>query len=53
LEGLAEAGGICISGTAFDQAKNKLPVGYQYMGKQEVKNIPEFCDKVKHASLVT
>jgi adenylate cyclase len=41
LEGLAEAGGICISGTAFDHAKNKLSVGYQYMGKQTVKNIPD------------
>jgi adenylate cyclase len=41
LEGLAEGGGICISGTAFDQVKNKLPVGYQYLGKQAVKNIPD------------
>jgi adenylate cyclase len=41
LEGLAEGGGICISGTAFDQVKNKLPVGYQYLGKQTVKNIPD------------
>jgi adenylate cyclase len=41
LEGLAEGGGICISGTAFDQVKNKLPVGYQYIGKQTVKNIPD------------
>jgi adenylate cyclase len=41
LEGLAEAGGICISGTAFDQIKNKLSVGYQYLGKQTVKNIPD------------
>ena len=41
LEGLAEAGGICISGTAFDQVKNKLSVGYQYLGKQTVKNIPD------------
>jgi adenylate cyclase len=32
IEGLAEAGGICISGTAFDQVKNKLSVGYQYLG---------------------
>jgi adenylate cyclase len=39
LEGLAEAGGICISGTAFDQVKNKVRVGYQYLGKQTVKNI--------------
>jgi adenylate cyclase len=41
LEGLAEGGGIYISGTAFDQVKNKLPVGYQCVGKQTVKNIPD------------
>jgi adenylate cyclase len=39
LEGLAEGGGIYISGTAFDQVKNKLPVGYQYVGKQTVKRL--------------
>ena len=41
LESLAEAGGICISGTAFDQVKNKLPLGYEYRGEQAVKNIAE------------
>jgi adenylate cyclase len=41
MEGLADGGGICISGTAFDQVKNKLSVGYQYLGKQTVKNIPD------------
>jgi adenylate cyclase len=41
LEGLAEGGGICISGTVFDQVKNKASVGYQYLGKQAVKNIPD------------
>jgi TolB-like protein/class 3 adenylate cyclase len=41
LESLSEAGGICISGTGFDQVKNKLSVGYQYLGKQTVKNIPD------------
>jgi adenylate cyclase len=41
LEGLAEEGGICISGTAFDHLKNKLAAGYQYLGKQRVKNIPD------------
>jgi adenylate cyclase len=41
LEGLAEAGGICISGTAFDQVKGKLEVGYQYLGEHSVKNIVE------------
>ena len=41
LEGLAEGGGIYISGTAFDHVKNKLSVGYQYVGKQTFKNIPD------------
>jgi adenylate cyclase len=41
LEGLAEAGGICISGTAFDQVKGKLSLGYKFVGKQTVKNLPE------------
>jgi len=41
LEGLSEAGGICISRTAFDQVKGKLEVGYQYLGEHSVKNIAE------------
>jgi adenylate cyclase len=39
LESLAEGGGICISGTAYDQLKNKLELGYQYLGEHSVKNI--------------
>ncbi len=41
LEGLAEPGGICISGSAFDQVKNKLSIGFEDIGAQEVKNIAE------------
>jgi len=41
LEGLAEPGGICISGTAYDQVKNKLKLEYGYLGEQSVKNIAE------------
>jgi adenylate cyclase len=41
LESLSEAGGICISGTAFDQVKNKLNLGYKCLGEQAVKNIAE------------
>jgi adenylate cyclase len=36
---LAEPGGICVSKTAFDQLESKLPLGYQYLGEQTVKNI--------------
>lgn len=39
LEGLAEPGGICISGTAYDQIEDKLPFEYEFLGKQTVKNI--------------
>ncbi len=41
VQSLAEAGGICITGTAYDQVKNKLAVGYEYIGEQTVKNIKE------------
>ena len=41
LEGLSGAGGICISRTVYDQIKNKLTLGYEYYGKQTVKNISE------------
>ncbi len=42
LEGLAEAGGICISGIVYDQVETKLNflnLGYEYLGAQSVKNI--------------
>ena len=39
LEGLAEAGGICISGSAYEQIENKLPLKYDYLGEHAVKNI--------------
>ena len=41
LEGLAEKGGICISGSTFEQVKNKLSVAFSDIGPQAVKNIPE------------
>ena len=41
MEGLAQGGGICISGTVYDQVKHKLGLEYEYLGEQEVKNMPE------------
>jgi len=41
IEALAEAGGICISRNVFEQVKNKLKLGYEYLGEHKVKNIPE------------
>ncbi len=37
----AEPGGICISGTAYDQLKQKVDVGYEFLGEKQVKNIAE------------
>jgi adenylate cyclase len=39
VQGLADGGGICISGTAYDHVENKLSLGYEYLGEQTVKNI--------------
>ncbi len=41
LEALAEGGGICISGAAYDQVRGKLALGFDFMGEQSVKNIAE------------
>ena len=41
LENLADGGGICISGSVYKQVKNKLNLGYEYLGERSVKNIVE------------
>jgi len=41
IESLAEAGGVCISKSAFEQVRNKLSLGYAYWEEHKVKNIPE------------
>ena len=39
MEALAEPGGICISGTAYEQVRDKLPFAFVDQGEQTVKNI--------------
>ncbi|MBW1708238.1 MAG: hypothetical protein JRJ86_24325 [Deltaproteobacteria bacterium] len=39
IESLADGGGICISGTAYDQTGDKLALGYSFLGEHSVKNI--------------
>ena len=39
IERLAQAGGICVSGTVYDQIENRLPLTYNYLGEKSVKNI--------------
>ena len=41
LQELADPGGITISGTAYDQVKTKVEVGYGYLGEQRVKHVAE------------
>ncbi|MGD9227875.1 MAG: adenylate/guanylate cyclase domain-containing protein [Desulfobacterales bacterium] len=39
LESICEGGGICISGTAFEQIEHKLDLEFEDAGEHEVKNI--------------
>ncbi len=39
VESMADAGGICISGRAYDQVANKLGLEYENLGEHQVKNI--------------
>jgi len=39
LEGLAEPGGVCISGTIHDHVRDRLPYVFTEKGEQTVKNI--------------
>lgn len=39
LEGLAEPGGVCLSGQAYDQVAGKLNLVFTDLGAHEVKNI--------------
>jgi class 3 adenylate cyclase len=39
IQGLAEGGGICISGSVYDQIENKLRFSYNSLQEQTVKNI--------------
>lgn len=39
LESLADPGGVCVSDAVFAAASRELPLTYEYMGEQQVKNI--------------
>ena len=39
LEGIAEPGGICISSSAYDQVRGKVPIEFIDLGDQNLKNI--------------
>ena len=39
LEGLAEPGGVCISAKVHDEVQDRLDLGFEDLGGQEIKNI--------------
>ncbi|HLG46275.1 MAG TPA: adenylate/guanylate cyclase domain-containing protein [Reyranella sp.] len=39
LQELAEPGGIVVSSSVYDQVYNKLPVGFDCLGQQQMKNV--------------
>ena len=41
LEGLAEPGGICLSGDAYRQVRGKVEADFEDLGEREVKNLAE------------
>ena len=41
LEALAEPGGICVSRTVHNHVKGRVEIGFEDLGDQKLKNIPE------------
>jgi len=41
IESIADPGSICISGSAYEQIKSKLALGYEDLGERPVKNVSE------------
>jgi adenylate cyclase len=39
LQELAEPGGVVISGSVYDQVYNKLSLGFECLGQQQMKNV--------------
>ncbi|MGI9352889.1 MAG: adenylate/guanylate cyclase domain-containing protein [Rhizobiaceae bacterium] len=41
LEAICKPGGICLSGSAYNQLSGKLDLSFEDLGEQKVKNIPD------------
>ncbi len=39
LEGMAESGGICVSGMVYEEVRDRTDFAFEDLGEQEVKNI--------------
>ena len=51
LQSLAEPGGICISGAVYDAIGHRLPIDFEFLGEQQVKNIAKpvraYCARLR------
>jgi hypothetical protein len=41
LDSLADAGGICVSGSAYDKVKGQRKSGFEFLGEHRVQNIAD------------
>ncbi|UQR65433.1 adenylate/guanylate cyclase domain-containing protein [Bradyrhizobium sp. C-145] len=41
IQSAADPGGVCISGSVYDQIRNKLSLSFKPLGKKNYKNIPQ------------
>jgi TolB-like protein/class 3 adenylate cyclase/Flp pilus assembly protein TadD len=41
IESVARPGHVCVSAAVYDQVRNKLSFGYEYLGAQHLKNVKE------------
>lgn len=44
LEALARPGQVCISAAVYEQIRNRLSFGYEYLGAQHLKNVKDPVD---------
>jgi TolB-like protein/class 3 adenylate cyclase/Flp pilus assembly protein TadD len=44
IENKAGKGSVCISGAVYEQVKHKFNLGFEYLGRFELKNIPDPVD---------
>lgn len=53
LEGLAEPGGICVSGDVYNQVRNRIAADFRELGEHQVKNVTAPIRVYRVASKVT
>ncbi|MFK8080368.1 MAG: tetratricopeptide repeat protein [Granulosicoccus sp.] len=54
IETMAPIGSVCISAAVYEQVKHKLNVGFEYVGRIDLKNIPDPVDiyRISHNTQV-